>query len=236
MDLFSKTLVQDPRTERFVARVPELVGSWAGLMEGFDFAPIVNELITRASVAKTYPGSANMFKCFKECPFDDTKVVFIGQDPYYQPGIADGLAFSCGNTNKEQPSLKFIYDEIQRTAYHSNYVRTPSLVRWANQGVLLLNTALTVEAGRPDSHTELWAPFMRYVIPGISRALPDVVFVFVGSRAKAYAPLLKQATNAKFNIVHPAAAAHRGGQWDCEDIFNRVNQVLEAQNDDKIVW
>lgn len=213
-----------------------MVDSWAPLMEGFDFTHIASELIKEASTKKIYPGSAQMFRCFKECPQEATKVVFIGQDPYYQDATADGLAFSCGNTNREQPSLKFIYDEIQRTAYHYNYVRTPSLVRWAHQSILLLNTALTVEAYKPDSHTELWAPFIQYVIGRISEAIPDVIFVFVGSRAKAYQNVPKGPLNTKFQVIHPAAAAHRGGTWDCEDVFNNINKVLKSLGKEQIIW
>jgi uracil-DNA glycosylase len=130
-----------------------------------------------------------------------------------------------------------MYDEIGRTVYPGvSYQRYTDLVHWAHQGVLLLNTALSVEAGKPDSHTELWAPWMRSLIPRISEALPDVIWVFVGGRAKAYMNVPKGPKNTKWGVIHPAAAAHRGGQWDCEDIFNRINQRLSDLGKAEITW
>lgn len=236
MDLFNNSLQLDSRTEKFCTRVlPELVGDWEPVLK-YNLSEIVDTLIKAADLGRNIlPGSGSMFRCFTESPLRKTKVVFIAQDPYHQPGVADGLAFSCGRTMREQPSLKLMFDEIKRT-YDSDYKRYPGLVHWANQGVLLLNTALTVEAGKPDSHTELWAPFMRHIIPRISEALPDLIWVFVGSRAKAYMNLAKGPKNTKLGVIHPAAAAHRGGQWDCDDVFNKVNHTLGNLGKDQILW
>lgn len=240
MDLFSSIAEYDVRAEKFCSRLPALMGpDWAELLKGFDLRPITDHLIKEADarVNKIYPNSQSIFRCFKECPLEKTKVVFIGQDPYYQDNTADGLAFSCGRTNKEQPSLRLIYNEIARTVYPGSlYQRHTDLVHWANQGVVLMNSALTVQAYRPDSHTELWAPFVRHALSRISEAIPDIIFVFVGGRAKTYMGAVKGAGITKIGVIHPAAAAHRGGQWDCDDVFNRINQQLTTLGKPSISW
>lgn len=240
MTLFDNTKVEDPRVDAFLRRVPDLIGEgWYELMKEYiqaGLGGVISMLIDEANRGiKVYPGSSNMFNCFKECPLDSTKVVFVGQDPYYQPGVADGLAFSCSITGKEQPSLKFIYDEIQRTAYHYQYSRRPGLQHWANQGILLMNTALTVQAYKPDSHTSLWTDFITYLLTQLNKR-EDIVYVFVGNRAKQYQGLISEEKNKKFTVVHPAAAAHRGGTWDCNDIFNKINQALVDLGKTKVVW
>ena len=236
VDLFNNNTQVDTRTEKYCARIPDLVGDWVSVLKGNNLSEIIDVLIKAADLGRNIlPGSGTMFRCFKESPLSKTKVVFIAQDPYYQPGVADGLAFSCGKTRREQASLKLMFDELKRT-YDSNYQRDPDLIRWANQGVLLLNTALTVEADKPDSHTELWAPFIRMVIPRICEAIPDVIFVFVGGRAKAYQNFAKGPRITKYGVIHPAAAAHRGGQWDCDDVFNNINKTLAHLGKGEISW
>lgn len=235
MDLFSNNTQVDARAVGYCARIPNLVGDWWKVLKDFNFEPIIEGLVQMGDMGKKiYPSSANMFRCFKECPLDKLKVVFVGQDPYYQPNVADGLAFSCSKTLKLQPSLKLIYDEIDRTVYFPTPVeRDPDLKYLAEQGVVLLNSALSVEAYKPDSHTDLWAPFIQYLIPAILRHFPDTIFVFVGGRAKGFMSLCK---GRKMGVIHPAAAAHRGGRWDCEDIFNRINQELKSLGKDQITW
>ena len=111
------------------------------------------------------PPLKQVFRAFEECPYDDLKVIFIGQDPYPQLGVADGISFSCGNTNKVQPSLRYIFEEIERTVYQEfpSY-QDPDLTRWSKQGILMLNTALTVEVGKIGSHYDIWKPFTAYLL------------------------------------------------------------------------
>jgi uracil-DNA glycosylase len=107
MTLFDNIYQLDPRTEEYCTRaLPGLVGDWEPILKN-GLAEVVDTLIKAAGMGrKILPGSGTMLRCFKESPLDKTKVIFLAQDPYYQPGVADGLAFSCGITNREQPSLK----------------------------------------------------------------------------------------------------------------------------------
>lgn len=127
---------------------------WATKLRGFiqssDFEKILNELYKQRSEGKRFtPPLKYVFRAFEECPVDKLRVIMIGQDPYPHLNIADGLAFSCSLTNKPQPSLKNIFEAVDATVYDNERREyDPNLVRWANQGVLLLNSALTCQVDK----------------------------------------------------------------------------------------
>lgn len=242
MTLFDEPLVKG-RTEviRFKDRILEGIGEgWSELFKGGDeiLYRICADLYDRAvsKGEKIYPTSMNIFRCFKECKLSNLKVVLLLQDPYHQPNIADGLALSCGISNREQPSLKIVFDEVQKTAYHYNWARVCDLTHWANQGILLLNTALTVKELTPDSHTELWRPFISYLMTKLDNSQSNLVYVFLGNRAKAFSNYITNESNTKIQVVHPAAAAHRGGVWDSEGMFPNINSALKQYGKEEIRW
>ena len=110
------------------------------------------------------PPLKDIFKAFEECPYDKLKIIIVSQDPYPSFGIADGIAFSCSKTNDIQPNLKFILEEINKTVYDNQIIsKDPDLKRWSNQGVLLLNTALTTTIGKSGQHYNIWKPFIAYL-------------------------------------------------------------------------
>jgi uracil-DNA glycosylase len=127
-----------------------------------DFYNILKKLLEESQDGKRFtPVLKQLFRAFHECPYKKLKVIVIGQDPYPQAGVADGISFSCSNTQKIQRSLKFIFKEIEDTVYPlDGYEWNPDLTRWSNQGVLMLNTALTCEIGNIGSHVQLWKPFI----------------------------------------------------------------------------
>lgn len=223
--------VRNTLVDKYLQQQEDELGDWGLDFKGELIYSIIDYVINQARTTRIFPASNNVFRCFKECK--DLKVVFVGQDPYYQNGVADGLAFSCGLTLKEQPSLKFIYDEVLRTT--GNITRNPDLTHWARQGVLLMNTALTVEQSKPDSHTTFWKGWIADTLQRISKNNDKLVFVFFGKRAQGFMGNVSD-THHKISVVHPAAAAHRGGIWDCEDLFNRVNQYLKQSNKREIIW
>ena len=100
------------------------------------------------------PRLRDTVNAFAECPYKDMKVVFVGQDPYPQQDVADGISFSCSKTMKEQPSLRYIFDELKNQ--YPDASRDTDLRRWSNQGVLMLNTAMTVQIGKIGSHYSIW--------------------------------------------------------------------------------
>jgi uracil-DNA glycosylase len=178
----------------------------------------------------------DLFRAFHECPFDATNVVIIGQDPYPQMGTADGLAFSCSARGKLELSLKYINDSIKET-YDPDYdVNKIDLLPWAKQGVLLLNSAFTTTINKPGTHQLLWRPFLVSVLDSLIWNRQNIVYVFIGKYAQQYADLVPD-NNCKIMVSHPASVAYTSkATWDCENLWQRVNDCLEQQGKPKIKW
>jgi len=214
---------------------------WDRVFKSFIFSSEFTEILTKLyelSIAdkRFTPTLKQLFRAFEECPYDDLKVVFIGQDPYPQLGVADGISFSCGNTNKVQPSLKYIFEEIERTVYQEfpSY-QDPDLSRWSKQGILMLNTALTVEVGKIGSHYDIWKPFTAYMLDWLNNYNPGLIYVYMGKKAEEWSELTND-NNYKFTVKHPASAAYNGSKWDSNDIFNKISKLVEENNGQKITW
>ena len=130
------------------------------------------------------PKLKDIFNAFVHCPYEELKVIILGQDPYPQLFVADGISFSCSNTMKEQPSLKYIFNELE-TKYE-NYERNPDLKRWSEQGVLMLNTALTVEINKIGSHYNLWKPITQMILSAINKDKSNIAVGLLGKKAQEY--------------------------------------------------
>tara|TARA_B100000424_G_scaffold269828_1_gene267672 strand:+ start:46 stop:672 length:627 start_codon:yes stop_codon:yes gene_type:complete len=133
-----------------------------------------NERIKYHSTLDIYPPSSNIFNCFKYFNIEDTKVVIIGQDPYHGPNQATGLCFDIGEKCKYPPSLRNISKCLGKE---------PDFNSWAKQGVLLLNSSLTVVQGNPGSHIKYWLPFTKFIIERLLKINPDVTFIIWGAFA-----------------------------------------------------
>lgn len=209
---------------------------WADKLKGFvqssDFDELIQKLIDAKDSGKRFtPPLKHVFRAFEECPFNDIRVVIIGQDPYPQLNVADGLAFSCSLTGVEQPSLQYIFEAIQKTVYPDSIglQQDPDLKRWADQGVLLLNSALTTEVGKPATQYDIWYPFLVYVLDQINAWSGSTIFILMGKKAHEFEDLLGTQHHI-FKISHPASAAYNGKVWDSQDVFNKVNQLLTERN------
>jgi uracil-DNA glycosylase len=196
---------------------------------------ILESLLNDALDNKRFtPKIKDLFRAFEVCPFDNVNVVIIGQDPYPQEGVADGVAFSCSNTGKPEASLRYIFDSIKRTVGVES--SDCDLSRWSKQGILLLNTAFTTTIGKPGTHQLLWKPFTVAVLDALIWNKPNLIYVFMGKHAQAYADLIPD-NNYKIMTTHPASAAYtKQSQWNCDDVWNKINSCLEKQNKPKIVW
>jgi len=172
------------------------------------------------------PPFKDVFNAFKECSYNDLKVVIVGQDPYPQLGSADGLAFSCSKKGKAEKSLQYI-----NKAIGTDHV---DLRCWANQGVLLFNTALTVEVNKIGSHYNLWKTFAYYVFSTINKDKKDTIFILMGKKAEEWEIFLRDCKVLKCS--HPASAAYKGGEWDHNDVFNKANLELKKQDKPLINW
>ena len=216
---------------------------WANKLKGFiqssDFNKILETLYNEREDGKRFtPPLKDVFKAFEECPEKDLKIVFIGQDPYPQLGVADGMAFSCGVTMKPQPSLRNMFEAIEETVYQGfPTYQDPNLTRWANQGVLLLNTALTCQVDKIGSHYNIWNEFVMYVFDMLNFTNSGLIFVLLGAKAQELESIIGP-NHYILKASHPASAVYSGGKWDCKDVFNKVNEIIVANNGPlyKINW
>ena len=214
---------------------------WGRVFKSFifsgDFDNILMKLHKLSQEGKRFsPTLKQLFRAFEECPYDKLQVVIVGQDPYPQLGVADGISFSCSNTGKVQPSLRYIFEEIERTVYQEfPSHQDPDLTRWSNQGILMLNTALTVEVDKIGSHYDIWRPFTTYLLDWLNNYNPGLVYVYMGKKAEEWSEMTSS-NNHKFMVKHPASAAYSGGKWDCNDVFNKVSEIVKNNNGNVIKW
>jgi uracil-DNA glycosylase len=211
------------------------INGWDKVFRSFVFSSDFDDIITKLwdlsnDNKKFTPPLKQVFRAFEECPYDNLQVVIIGQDPYPQLGVADGISFSCSNTNKLQPSLRFILEEVNRTVYDNEVIiEDLDLKIWSNQGVLMLNTALTTEVGNIGSHYDIWRPFTTYLLDWLNINKSELVYVYMGKKAEEWSSMTDD-TNIKYFVKHPASAAYNGSKWDSKDLFNKINLHK------KIVW
>ena len=214
---------------------------WGRVFKSFifssDFDDIITRLYTLSQEGKRFtPPLKQVFRAFEECPYDKLQVVFIGQDPYPQLGVADGVSFSCSNTGKAQPSIRFILEEVNRTVYNGHTVSEDvDLSRWSNQGILMLNTALTVEVDKIGSHYDIWRKFTAYLLDWLSNYNPGLVYVYMGKKAEEWSELTTN-TEYKFMVKHPASAAYNGSKWDSDNVFNKISSIVTNTTGNIITW
>lgn len=181
-----------------------------------------------------YPKGADIFKAFDLCPLNNIKVVILGQDPYHGPGQAMGLSFSVPEGIRTPPSLKNIFTEVQSDC-GITMSGSPDLTPWAEQGVLLLNAILTVEAGLAASHSRLgWEQFTDAVISTISERCSNVVFMLWGNFARSKAALIDPSRHLVLQAAHPSPLAH-GAFFGCKH-FSKANDYLSLHGKTPIDW
>ena len=216
---------------------------WAHKLRGFiqssDFDKVLAELYKLREEGKRFtPPLKQVFRAFEECPHDKLKVIMIGQDPYPHLGVADGLAFSCSNTGKPQPSLKNIFEAVDATIYdNERRDYDVDLTRWANQGVLLLNSALTCQIDKVGSHYAIWQDFIAYAMDILNFTDSGLIFVLMGKQAQELEGMIGDHHHI-IKVSHPASAAYTKTVWDCGDLFNECNKIINGQNGPtfKINW
>ena len=218
-----------------------IVGSWkTPLKELFEDPKIINDLNIVSSMYKEgrpiYPKQADVFKAFIECPYDELKVVIILQDPYHD-GSATGIALANSDiSNKISPSLRIVRNTIRMNMYKGDDFKfDPSLISWANQGILMFNTALTVDAGTPLSHVKLWSSFTERLLIKLSETKRDIIYCMWGKQARDYAVYMNNKDNLLLYSTHPVYAVYRGSVWDC-DHFTRINEHLIKLGKQPIKW
>jgi uracil-DNA glycosylase len=161
----------------------------------------------------------------------------VGQDPY--PGIhqADGIAFSLSEVTEIQPSLKYMLDAVNRTVYNGvSASRDMNLKRWSNQGVLMLNVALTTSIGKVGQHYLIWKPFIAYLFDWLTWNNNGLVYIYMGKKAEEWSDSVND-NNYKFYVTHPAAASYNHYlEWDCKNVFQQTSDILKKNYNFEIEW
>lgn len=183
-----------------------------------------------------YPPGSLIFNAFNLCPFDRVKVVIIGQDPYHEPGQAQGLSFSVPEGVPFPPSLQNIFKEIQLDL-GKPIPPTGDLTRWAEQGVLLLNATLTVRAHQAASHQRHgWEQFTDAAIRALNAERENLVFILWGGYARSKAQLIDRSRHLVLESVHPPPLSANRGGWFGNHHFSQCNAYLREHGEQEIDW
>jgi len=200
------------------------------------FKNLQKEILKDSESNVIYPPHKDLFTAFKLTPLDQVKVVILGQDPYHGENQAHGLSFSVLPGNPIPPSLRNIYKEINEDLQVNHKFSDGCLVTWAEQGVLLLNTVLTVRANVANSHRGLgWETFTDRVIATLNEEERPLVFMLWGSPAKSKRKLITNSRHFILEAAHPSPLSAYNGFFGCNH-FSKANEYLTINNIDPINW
>ena len=209
------------------------------LMDEFEkpyFKSLVSFVKEQYSIHTCFPPGNQIFNAMEYCHFNDVKVVIIGQDPYHGNGQANGLCFSVNDGFKHPPSLINIFKEIENDL-GVPYPESGNLLRWAKQGVLLLNATLTVRAHEAGSHQgKGWEIFTDAIIKIISENKNNVVFLLWGNYAKKKRKLIDTQKHTILESGHPSPLSANRGLWFGNKNFSKTNFLLEQAFEEPVTW
>jgi uracil-DNA glycosylase len=199
------------------------------------FKFIIEELENCAEENILCPSPKNIFKAFKKTSFSNLKVVIVGQDPYHGRGQANGLSFAVSNDQITPPSLKNIFNEIENDLKKRPNTKK-NLESWADQGVLMLNSSLSVKSGKPNSHQNLgWNKFTDKILKHISENKNNVVFFLWGNFAKQKQELIDRNKHLILSSSHPSPLSSYISFNGCKH-FSKSNKYLKQNNLNEINW
>lgn len=200
------------------------------------YKKLKEEIDKRYETTTVFPEKQNIFKAFSLTKLDNLKVVILGQDPYHGFGQAQGLAFSTPANIKNPPSMQNILKEIQSDLGKKSICEDGDLTPWAKQGVLLLNTILTVEEAKPKSHHNLgWEVFTDNIIKYISDNCEDTIFILWGSPAISKTKLIDTKKHHILTAPHPSPLSSYRGFFGRKH-FSQTNNILKSLNKEAIIW
>ena len=217
----------------------KLGGGWdealAPLFESDNYKKIRDFLKDEYSHHVVYPDMYDIYNCFKYTPFNEVKAVILGQDPYHNVGQAHGLCFSVQDGIEPPPSLVNIFKELHNDVGCS-IPKSGNLTKWAKEGVLLLNTALTVRAHRANSHKDCgWTWFTDNVIKILSDRRENLVFILWGGNARSKKPLIDRSKHLVLECAHPSPLSAYNGFFGCRH-FSKTNEYLAAHGKTPTDW
>ena len=205
---------------------------------GKDYFSNLTDMVRREYMnpaVTVYPPASRIFAAFDNCPFDNVKVVIIGQDPYHGPGQANGLCFSVNPGMQFPPSLRNIFKEVSADT-GAPMPESGDLTRWARQGVLLLNSALTVREHQPKSHSGIgWERFTDAVVRAVNEKCENVVFLLWGSDAIRRGESIDRSRHLVLQSVHPSPLSASRGFFGNHH-FSTANRYLIEKGKEPIKW
>jgi len=218
---------------------PKIEEGWrAALEKEFQkeyFLEMKKYLVNEYSSFQVFPKKAQIFNAFDNTPFEEVKVVILGQDPYHGFGQANGLCFSVNKGIRLPPSLKNIFKEI-KDDLSIDIPTHGDLTSWAKQGILLLNATLTVRKSEANSHQKIgWQNFTDAAIKAISDKREGIIFILWGNNAKKKLELIDEKKHHVLQSVHPSPFAARNGFFGCKH-FSKTNDILKSMSKSPIDW
>lgn len=214
--------------------------SWKNALKGeFDqtyFIELSKFVKTEYANFKCYPPAKLVFNAFDRCPYDDVKVVILGQDPYHGPNQAHGLCFSVNDGVPFPPSLRNIFKELKDNL-NKDIPNTGNLEAWANQGVLLLNATLTVRSGQAGSHQKKgWETFTDAIIDKLNKDKEGLVFMLWGNYAQKKGKFIDEEKHLVLKAKHPSPLSANFGGWFGQQHFSKGNDYLIQKGHQAIRW
>ena len=217
--------------------IDEYFGDWMKVLDRNETMKIMGWLRT-VNKETLCPNIKDVFKAFKLCPYNKCRVIFVGQDPYPQRGVAQGVLFGNSSDtpeNKLSSSLQIIKESVINFEIPHNLITfDPSLESWAKQGILMINSALTTEVGKIGVHMMKWRPFMIAFLKQMSMINPGIIYVLFGSQAQILEPYISK-NNYVLKIEHPAYFARTNKKMPYH-IWKDINKILYDLYGEKIEW
>lgn len=226
------------RTNSLSEQMKGFFGDWIGLIDTQELYRVLGEL-NKVNPELLCPRPNEVFKAFKLCSYRDARVVFLGQDPFPQKGVATGIVFGNKEGTPEDrfsPSLEVIKEScINYEIPHGPIKFDCTLESWAKQGILMLNSALTCKVNEIGSHTMLWRKFMSSFLKNFSDRSPGIIYVLFGKQAQTFEPYINNKYNDIIKVEHPAyfARQHKIMPYN---VFTDINKILKGRYGETIQW
>lgn len=219
--------------------IEKILGDWLKVIPRQELLSILRTLESEYRRKPICPEQGNVFRAFELCPYDRLRIILMGQDPYSQRGVATGLLFGNQRGTRDEdlsPSLQVVKEAVINFAVpHNCIIFDPTLESWARQGILLLNSALTVEMNRPGSHAMLWRPVISGLLRNLSCRNPGMMYVLFGEQARTFRPYINRTLNTVLEEKHPAWYARNSKRMP-GTVFDQVSKYSEAVYGEPVIW
>ena len=217
----------------------EYFGGWMRVIDKRELESVLSKLGPEYKRKPICPAQNSVFKAFEVCPYDRLKVVMLGQDPFPQKGVATGILFGNKKGTRDEdlsPSLQIVKEAaINFEIPHNCIIFDPTLESWAKQGILMINSALTVEMNKIGSHVMLWRPFIASLLKKLSENDTGIIYVLFGKQAQTFKPYINKQFNTVLEENHPAYFA-RTGKAMPHTVFEQISKLTKEMYGMPITW